>query len=128
LFFRSQVRLGEFDLSKTEDCNGEECYQPAIDLEVEKIIPHEDYSNQTFQNDIALLRLSSSSSKLGLSTVSPICLPLKVSGYNISHGPELEAAGWGLTGWRKYLLLLRGLVVRAATTLVVSSIPVTTHH
>ncbi|XP_058056679.1 CLIP domain-containing serine protease HP8-like [Anopheles bellator] len=89
------VRLGEFDLHNTTDCdsNGEECAMPVQDIPVERIIKHDDYSHWYKRNDIALIRLSQKASLND--NVIPICLPI---------GPQMRTttnnyivAGWGTT-------------------------------
>uniref|UniRef100_A0A182PAL5 Peptidase S1 domain-containing protein n=1 Tax=Anopheles epiroticus TaxID=199890 RepID=A0A182PAL5_9DIPT len=58
------VRLGEFDLSSTIDCDkrGELCALPPQDIAVERMILHEAYSARRKVNDIALIRLAQAAS------------------------------------------------------------------
>ena len=61
--FRISVRLGEWNISSTQDCSGvdkyRECNPPVIDVAVSKSIVHPEYVDSSKQkyNDIALLRL-----------------------------------------------------------------------
>uniref|UniRef100_A0A182KDQ0 Peptidase S1 domain-containing protein n=1 Tax=Anopheles christyi TaxID=43041 RepID=A0A182KDQ0_9DIPT len=89
------VRLGEFDLNSTIDCDkrGELCALPPQDIAVERVILHEAYSGRRKVNDIALIRLAKSASYND--NVLPICLPV---------GPTMRTtqttyfvAGWGRT-------------------------------
>ncbi|KFB52515.1 AGAP009214-PA-like protein [Anopheles sinensis] len=90
------VRLGEYDLSKSRDCDTREdvCAPPPQDIRIERTIIHEQYSARRKVNDIALLRLARDATKN--ENVIPICLPVT---------PELQqtalkfffVAGWGTT-------------------------------
>ena len=59
---RIGVRVGEYDLRTTTDCqtdNGEEiCSPPVQDLAIEKVIPHARFDSKSILNDIALIRVS----------------------------------------------------------------------
>ncbi|XP_026315081.1 CLIP domain-containing serine protease 2-like isoform X2 [Hyposmocoma kahamanoa] len=94
----SQVRLGEWNTSSTNDCLADDCAGPVQDIPVEQIIPHEDYdpkdANQ--HNDIALLRLAQNARITDF--VKPICLPLSSELKRSSfEGLTMEVAGWGRT-------------------------------
>lgn len=56
------VRLGESDSQETEDCSvisgARVCAPPVVDVDVEKVIRHADFSTNTLMNDIALVRLA----------------------------------------------------------------------
>lgn len=57
-FFRSIVRLGEYDLTTNEDCReGKGCLPPIKDYKIEEAIAHPEYFKPQLRNDIALLRL-----------------------------------------------------------------------
>lgn len=60
------VRLGEFDLRKAND--GE------LDFGIARIIPHPNFNQKTFKNDIALIELDRRISSFNES-ISPACLP-----------------------------------------------------
>lgn len=60
-YFRSSVRLGEYDLSTEIDCYNGDCIDDKpVDIKVEKLILHENYTSgsRSNANDIALIRLS----------------------------------------------------------------------
>lgn len=60
-YFRSSVRLGEYDLSTEIDCYNGDCIEDKpVDIKVEKLILHENYTSGSLSNanDIALIRLS----------------------------------------------------------------------
>lgn len=60
------VRLGEYDLKVDPDCRrGDErnsddvdCNSPIQDIEIEELIPHSQYNNPRFSNDIGLVRMA----------------------------------------------------------------------
>ncbi|XP_052892810.1 phenoloxidase-activating factor 3-like [Anopheles moucheti] len=89
------VRLGEFDLRNTTDCDkrGELCAPPPQDISVERIIVHENYSARRKVNDIGLIRLARAASFND--NVSPICLP--VSPVMRTTLKFYFVAGWGAT-------------------------------
>lgn len=59
IFLRSQVRLGEWNVATKTDCVRDDCSPDPLDINIEEIIPHEDYDpDKGQQNDIALLRLA----------------------------------------------------------------------
>lgn len=66
--FRESVRLGEWDTNSDTDCDRGDCSDPALDVPVEEIIPHENYNpnSKSQENDIALLRLSQSVTYSGM--------------------------------------------------------------
>lgn len=59
-YFRSSVRLGEYDISTVEDCFRGKCTDPPVDITIDQTIPHEKYvpTSRNQENDIALIRLS----------------------------------------------------------------------
>ncbi|XP_057713837.1 serine protease 56 [Corythoichthys intestinalis] len=74
--------VGEFDITKTDP--GEQI------LKVNRIIPHPKFNPKTFNNDIALVELTS---PVVLSDrVTPVCLP---SGVEPPTGSPCLVAGWG---------------------------------
>lgn len=99
----THVRLGEWDISSSEDCddsyvNEIVCSPQPIDIQIEKLIPHESYnvriSNQ--HHDIALLRLQQTVSFNDF--IAPICLPINSDVRNNNFvGQSLTVAGWGKT-------------------------------
>lgn len=57
--FRVSIRLGEHDLSKDDDWNADNTVQadPVVDIDVEEIIHHPQFSLTTLRFDIAVIRL-----------------------------------------------------------------------
>lgn len=95
--FRSRVavRLGEYDLSKTSDCDGshenQECNPPFQEITIEKIHYHPMYSQQILENNIALLRLAWAADTSNVH-VKAICLP--------NDETEFLQSGYGIiAGW-----------------------------
>ncbi|XP_053667114.1 phenoloxidase-activating factor 3-like [Anopheles marshallii] len=88
------VRLGEYDLNSTIDCDKHgECAMAPQDIPVERTFSHEDYSGRYKMNDIGLIRLARRAELND--NVLPICLPVS---------PELGTkqtiyfvVGWGQT-------------------------------
>ena len=88
------VRLGEWDLSSEEDCEDGECTK-AVDIDVEKIIVHENYDAgvKAQYNDITLLRLAQ---EVHLTDyIQPICLPTQKE--KSLTGTQFFVGGWGKT-------------------------------
>jgi len=60
--YRKSVRLGEHDRSTNPDCKTfdlkEKCLPSVEDIEVERVVVHENYNVPLRANDIALLKLS----------------------------------------------------------------------
>uniref|UniRef100_A0A182Q656 Peptidase S1 domain-containing protein n=1 Tax=Anopheles farauti TaxID=69004 RepID=A0A182Q656_9DIPT len=90
----AQVRLGEYDLNSTIDCDKHgECAASPQDIPVERIISHDMYSGRYKVNDIGLIRLARKASLNDM--VQPICLP-------VTPGLRTDqtiyfVAGWGQT-------------------------------
>ncbi|XP_028987625.2 serine protease 56 [Betta splendens] len=74
--------VGEFDITKTDP--GEQV------LRVNRIIPHPKFNPKTFNNDIALVELTSPA--VLSERVTPVCLP---SGTEPATGSPCLVAGWG---------------------------------
>ncbi|KAK1337041.1 hypothetical protein QTO34_003086 [Cnephaeus nilssonii] len=81
------VRLGEYDLRRRE--KGE------VDLDIEEVLVHPNYSRRTTDNDIALLRLAQPASLS--QTIVPICLPDRgLAERELAQvGRETVVTGWG---------------------------------
>ncbi|XP_039757888.1 CLIP domain-containing serine protease 2-like [Pararge aegeria] len=100
----TEVRLGEWDISKDTDCifyKEADCSLPVQNVQVEEVIAHEDYvpDDEHQLNDIALLRLSDNVTFNDF--VKPICLPTNASLRATEKwlwNQSLEVAGWGETG------------------------------
>lgn len=91
------VRLGEWQISAAEDCQASavsqnDCADPVIDLKIEKMIAHRNYSRKSGDNDIGLIRLASN--VVYTEYVRPICLPSYTEKIP-EVGSELVVAGWG---------------------------------
>ncbi|XP_006005097.1 urokinase-type plasminogen activator [Latimeria chalumnae] len=84
------VILGKSALNET-DAHKEQRFQ------VERIVLHPEYddSNDSYNNDIALLKLKSTAGKCALETnyVRPVCLPPE--GLSLKDGWQCEIAGYG---------------------------------
>lgn len=99
----THVRLGEWDIQSDEDCddsfvNENVCSPSPIDIQIEKLIPHENYNvDITDQhNDIALIRLQQTVTFSDF--IAPICLPISSDIRNNKFvGQSLSVAGWGKT-------------------------------
>lgn len=55
------IRLGEYDLRTNPDCSPkdfDDCNPPVQDIEIEKLIPHAQYNQPRYSNDIGLVRLA----------------------------------------------------------------------
>ncbi|XP_038206460.1 CLIP domain-containing serine protease 2-like [Zerene cesonia] len=94
----SEVRLGEWNLKTTQDCNRDDCALPVVNVPIEEVIPHDQYSahdgNQ--QYDIALIRLANEVNFTDF--VKPICLPHAPEFKSMKfEGMTMEVAGWGKT-------------------------------
>lgn len=89
------VRLGEWDLTKEQDCEHEYCADAPVDMGIEKIIVHEDYANnKSHYNDIALIRFNRSVDMSDY--ISPVCLPIEEPQRSKNMvGLTGYAAGWG---------------------------------
>lgn len=89
------VRLGEYDQSTLQDCVGDDCNDPAFDIDKEEIIVHKKYSGAPkYYNDIALIRLAEEITYTEF--IKPLCLPVDdaLKNFNLA-GKKLTAAGWG---------------------------------
>ncbi|KAM7359483.1 transmembrane protease serine 9-like [Cochliomyia hominivorax] len=91
----AEVRLGEYQISTTEDCTNstrkKQCAPPVEDVGIEEMIIHEDFQN--VYNDIALIRLNR---KIEFQRhIKPICLPI------YEHLRSKEIYNYIVTGWGK---------------------------
>ncbi|EDX06428.1 GD10703 [Drosophila simulans] len=103
-FYVASVCLGEHDTDNDPDCtrlpNGaKKCVPAYVDIDVDKRVPHEQYSkrNESHYNDIALLRLKSRV-KYTLQ-IRPICIwpGIELSNSSFENQP-FQIAGWGDSG------------------------------
>ena len=68
LFYRTKIRLGEHEISNRGiDCDIKNvCNEGSQDFDIEKIIIHPEYNSpNTFQNDIAIVKLDRKVSQNG---------------------------------------------------------------
>ncbi|XP_055923527.1 serine protease easter-like [Eupeodes corollae] len=96
------VRLGEWDITSTLDCSTFndfiDCSDPPINVTIDEIIPHKDYSPTSINklHDIALLRLSMPVNTTDF--IQPICLPqLDEDNLHAFDDQSLDMVGWGAT-------------------------------
>uniref|UniRef100_A0A6E8VFP8 Peptidase S1 domain-containing protein n=3 Tax=Anopheles coluzzii TaxID=1518534 RepID=A0A6E8VFP8_ANOCL len=100
-----RIRLGEWDLSTSEDCDHSRCNDAPIDVAVDKITVHEDYKSpsRNHRNDIALIRLDRQMHYT--ETVAPICLPqngsLQTQRYRTMHSVGWIEENFGPIGGKK---------------------------
>ena len=102
-FILTTIRVGEHDLNKDVDCDGDLCAPEPQDIAIENIVFHPSYSKpEAFQNDIAVVKLSRNVTENEF--VLPICLPWDDDNDNYVDGarsgaqaPITEVAGWGAT-------------------------------
>lgn len=93
------VRLGEWDLSQTEDCEDDLCADPVVDVPIESIHVHAMYnptSRKKKEHDIALIRLAK---RVDFTEwIKPICLPIDDATEDRNFADvELQVVGWGYT-------------------------------
>lgn len=101
VFDRKRIRLGEFNTETERDCmkygRRKICADPIVELGIEKIILHANYSEHSPQryHDIALIRLDQDVKSTKY--IRPICLPIDGHSSGIRPGNRLTVAGWGQT-------------------------------
>lgn len=99
LYYRSLVRLGEFDIKNSGvDCDVDHCSKIPLDIDIDQIIVHENYVTRLLSqyHDIALIRLL----QVVRSTdyVRPIELPFPgIEGMLLNSLTTAVSAGWGRT-------------------------------
>jgi len=82
------IKVGDHDLKEQHETNSKTFL-------VSEVHPHEDYHDESINNDIALLKLKNSIKfQIFQGTVGPICLPKTPMKY---YGEKVKVAGWGLT-------------------------------
>uniref|UniRef100_A0A2H1W881 SFRICE_013123 n=1 Tax=Spodoptera frugiperda TaxID=7108 RepID=A0A2H1W881_SPOFR len=86
-FTRLVARLGEYDLSKVEDCVDGVCADKIVRIDVEKIIVHPGYDGKS--HDIAVLKLAEDAPYTDF--IRPICLPAG----ELQPDTMFAATGWG---------------------------------
>lgn len=101
------VRLGEWNIDTTTDCNQNLCNDPPVDVGIEEVVFHEGFNSRS--NDIALLRLLI---QVAFSaTIRPICLPLSWELHQRSdhHQQNYVIVGWGRQFGKKAKMELPGM-------------------
>nr|CAI5859769.1 unnamed protein product [Callosobruchus analis] len=88
------VTLGEYDLSKTRDCEDSLCAPASTEHRILKRVHPKNVPNM-FKNDIALIKFQGRATYHRF--VQPICLPQGrlLSSYNLNG--SVTVAGWGVT-------------------------------
>ncbi|XP_053681714.1 serine protease grass-like [Sabethes cyaneus] len=69
----TDVILGEYDFSVEQDCEGVKCADPVQKRLAQKILIHEGFDQETFENDIAVVVIRE---VMISESIKPICLPL----------------------------------------------------
>lgn len=107
---RFAVRLGEHTISTDQDCDfaddPDTCNTdepPLQDIEIEKVIPNDNFDEHQRTSDIALLKLQREVLLKNIRGVETICLPVRPQ-QNIENLPKdknnklvMTIAGWGRT-------------------------------
>lgn len=75
-YYRSTIVLGEWDISRSPDCNEYFCAPPAQAIKVKNIIVHPGYEQKIFRHDIALIVLKEEI-KFSGNNITIICKYLK---------------------------------------------------
>lgn len=90
------MKLGQQEFKKRFNCDDltiEDCDNSDQEIKPEKVFVHENYNSQTFENNIAIIKLSEPANLRGRS-VRPICLPTE-------ELLQLEFYDYAITGWKK---------------------------
>ncbi|XP_037714945.1 serine protease grass [Drosophila subpulchrella] len=101
-----RVRLGELDLTSSEDCTTYNykrvCAPPIEEFTIEKAIVHEDFNPSSPWFDVALLKLNRK--VVFKDHIRPICLPLtdQLLAFTSNIGQSYLAVGWGKTEDRRF--------------------------
>lgn len=101
LYFRKNVRLGEFNVRTDPDCIEEpnflNCGDSALNVGVDKIWVHPEYDEFSANkfHDIALIRMEKSVPFTHF--IMPICLPHSYLDNPLREGQMFSVSGWGRT-------------------------------
>ncbi|KAH8246558.1 hypothetical protein KR038_006362 [Drosophila bunnanda] len=88
------VRLGEYDTTTYNDCNGSDCIPPYEEFAIDKAIRNKDYSRTNRFHDIALLRLAERVEYKA--HIKPICLLTNMALHSqVENMQQFVATGWG---------------------------------
>lgn len=82
----AQVIVGEHDWSLTTETSVTQR------LDIQQLVPHPDYNDQTSDNDIALIQVASSITFSGDNLVAPVCLP---NANDLFENVNAIVSGWG---------------------------------
>jgi len=92
------VRLGEYDLSKKEDCDGDPqdpiCSEPVQDVNVKSYVAHPAYERKRVLNDIGIVQMERAAN-FGQRNIKPICLPFTKELQQLPK--HFVVIGWGQT-------------------------------
>lgn len=92
--------MGEWDLTKTNDCQGDLCSNPVVDIPIARIIRHEKYESNShdLSYDIALIQLERNVSFSDW--IQPLCLPYEKRLQNVDYtNIPLTIDGWDFTAF-----------------------------
>lgn len=99
----TKVLLGEFDFSQSIDCDkvNDYCSDPPREIDIAKIILHEDYRPriQGSPYDIAIIKMTEFVEFSNF--IKPICLPM-FDEVNVGYGSGFVVAGFGRTEGKKF--------------------------
>lgn len=104
LFFRVNVRLGEYDTTTIRDClegncdcqnKPDDCNDPVLNVGIEEIISHQNYNTPRRRNDIGLIRLNQDVTYTRY--IKPMCLPSTLRASRSVPTTNVSVAGWGKT-------------------------------
>lgn len=97
------MRLGEYDINTNKDCNKLTgyCAPPVQDFYIEDIKIHPNYNADSYENDIAIVRLATPVN-FTYDNIHPICLPINDDiDLNGKYG---TITGWGVTNDGKAII------------------------
>lgn len=86
------IVLGEYDLNEEQDCKDVKCSDPVQRRQAQKVIQHQQYDAESFENDLAVVVLDQE--VLLTDSVKPICLPLIKFEIGTVNQPNVYNALW----------------------------------
>ncbi|XP_065076561.1 serine protease grass-like [Ochlerotatus camptorhynchus] len=104
------IVLGDYELYVDQDCEGVKCLDPVQRRRAHKVILHEQYDAESFENDLAMVVLDQD--VLLTDSVKPICLPLIKFEIGTVNQPNVYNALWTSKArpqqyWMRYVELDR---------------------
>ncbi|XP_071053752.1 CLIP domain-containing serine protease HP8-like [Onthophagus taurus] len=91
------IRLGEHNTDTKLDCDVTgRCSKPTQDIRPKEIMVHPKYVAETFENDVALIRLATEAN-ISQKNIQPICLPTGDLSIMNLEWKFATVCGWGLT-------------------------------